>query len=234
MSSESQDSIPGNIATASSDEETELSMQDLVSARDSLLLFCPPELVYLILDLAEYWACAIYTRSDEDAPVEVSASSAPSYNAALVYLNTGPILAAENDDSVRLKVVRVAFTTVSHDQGWCSDNIAGTYFGHTWFEAAILRAQRGTVSEEVPGPEGRTRWPVQRNFTASTEFREHSVVWNAGATAPQGSTTGGGDGAGFIEQLAPNDRISVVARALYPGWRNIVRRVTVSVHFGLA
>ncbi|KAJ7460299.1 hypothetical protein FB451DRAFT_1270933 [Mycena latifolia] len=243
----------------SSVEALELSISDLVSARDALLQFFPPELVYIILDLAEYWVRTTSTRNDANKPIDVSASHFPAHNAALCYLTTSPILDADQDEDVHLKLMRVAYIIVSHDQGWCSDSrIRETYHGYTWFEAAILRPGQITgpggrswleravehpitmnadtgyeAAIEVGDAGGNTRWAVQKNFTGSRDFRRHYVTWDVDGTVMQGSTTGGCDGAGFMERLSSGDHIAVIARAQYPAWRNVIEHIDVSVYYGL-
>jgi hypothetical protein len=153
--------------------------------------------------------------------------------------------------------------------------IPGTYNGYTWFEAAILRPSQCSDRAEarlwldraVQGPIGvdaalgyeptlevmgerNSRWRVQKNFTASREFREHVVVWDADGTATPGPEAGAGDGEGFVHRLETGDRIGVIARAMviytwvhkrrltivsqFLGWANFVERAEVSVYYSLA
>lgn len=152
--------------------------------------------------------------------------------------------------------MRVEFTTVSHDQGWCNDRaLRGTYHGFTWFEAAILRPSLAAASGswlnragdapvgldtdlgydpvlEVKAAHGGSRWHLQSNLCASDEDREHIVTWDADGTCHAGAA-GAGDGAGFVPRRAHGDRIAVIARARYPGWSNPVQRVQISVYYGL-
>ncbi|KAJ7888580.1 hypothetical protein B0H14DRAFT_2337008 [Mycena olivaceomarginata] len=241
------------MADAVPEEPLELTVHDIISTRDLLLLSFPPGLVYIILDFAEYWA---QLNSAREVDLQVHVAGVPA-TGSLGYLVAPPILDHEPED-VRLKVSRVEFTTVSHDQGWCSDlALKDTYRGFTWFEAAILRpGQAAAVNERSPGgslpgldaalgydpvlevaaPHGGTRWELQRNFCASEGYREHVISWdsNEGHTSLPADNTGAGDGAGFVACLAAGDRISVVARAMYPGWYNCVRSVQVSVYYGVA
>ncbi|KAJ6481430.1 hypothetical protein C8R47DRAFT_1218213 [Mycena vitilis] len=203
------------------------SLDNLLATRDILLRFFPPELVYTVLHLAEYW----------------------------------PILdgCTHKGEQIHLRIARVEFKTFSHDQGSGSEEgLRGTYAGHSWFEAAILRPSQApnagpwiTLAEDGPvrldpqiwydpeleitrtGPGGGGRWMVQRNFCADHEFREHVVTWDAGAVGPE-SDNGAGNGDGFVAQLTSGDRIGVIARARFPGWSNVVERVEVSVSYSLA
>ncbi|KAJ7236590.1 hypothetical protein B0H12DRAFT_1238473 [Mycena haematopus] len=210
----------------------ERTVQDAVATRDILLEHFPPELVYIILHHAEYWAEVKVLRAEE---IRVTASSRP-----LSYLETPGIVDHQRfeSDDIYLKVARVAFRIVSHDQGWCTDqSLEGTYRGHTWFEAAILRSNEAdlTMAHEVHNAaavDGGTRWAVQRNFCASRVFREHVIAWDADPTSTLG--IGAGDGTGFVASLVPGDRINVIAKALHPGWANWIQSVQVSIYYGLA
>ncbi|KAJ7082337.1 hypothetical protein C8R44DRAFT_652734 [Mycena epipterygia] len=227
------------------------TVQDLISAREVLLSFCPLELVYIILEIAEYWVRVNAGRDDSNTLYSST------NNGILCYVVTPPIWELDPREEVRFKLMRVEYTIASHDQGWCSDtNLQGTYHGYTWFEAAILRPTRPeseSLSRRAVDPPGdmlaavrdagfvevnatgeSTRWMVQKNFTASRETRQHCVTWNADSTAvPGNNELGSGDGAGFVERLMGGDRIAVIARALYPGWSNSVERAHVSVCYGL-
>ncbi|KAJ7738133.1 hypothetical protein B0H16DRAFT_1570925 [Mycena metata] len=118
---------------------------DVLAARDALMCLLPLELVYIVLNLAEYWVpdtsvCSVFRA--------VSASGSPDNNASLCYLVTASIWDSQPDEDedgegVRLKLVCVQFKLLSHDQGWAGEvHLQSTYGGHTWFEAAILRPDR--------------------------------------------------------------------------------------------
>ncbi|KAJ7718277.1 hypothetical protein B0H16DRAFT_1797742 [Mycena metata] len=245
--------------TASQPAEFYPSAKDLVAARKALVSILPLGLVYVVLHLAEYWAQDIAECAEGRA---VAASDALDSNANICYLITKPIQQLDMENA-RLKIVRVKFTTVSHDQGWASDRSGqGTYNGWTWFEAAILRRTQVVPSipaldewmalaseepinmdveaeydpaAEVKDAKGSARWMIQKNLRASDEFRQHTVTWEVPVGSASSATdTGAGDGAGFIERLTPGDCIAVVVRALYPGWCNHVQRVKVVVSYGLA
>ncbi|KAJ7167879.1 hypothetical protein C8R46DRAFT_1191886 [Mycena filopes] len=212
------------------------SVKDLLAARDALLCLLPLELVYILLHLAEYWV------QDTTDRVEYHDIHNPStHNANVCYLLASPIrpLDAEME---RLKIMRVVFTTVSHDQGWGGEyGTQGTYRqSYTWFEAAILRrppaASVDSDSSIAHAPDAdtgmeydpafevakdddaegspSTRWLVQRNVVAAGNFRQHSVAWPAPAP-PAPADSGAGAGAGFVERLDAGDVIAVVARAIF-------------------
>ncbi|KAJ7676705.1 hypothetical protein DFH06DRAFT_1168856 [Mycena polygramma] len=234
----------------------ERSLDDLLATRDVLLHFFPLELVYIVLDLAD---CRMHTKSVRAQHAHVAAARSPNNNASLCYLLTPPILGGytHKDETIHLRIASVEFTTSSHDQGWCSEaGLQGTYAGHSWFEAAVVRLSQApnaepwiTLAEDGPvkldpkiwydpelevrraGRDSESRWMLQRNFCALRYFLEHVVAWGAGASE---SKRGAGDGAGFVTQLRSGDRIAVVARARFPGWSNVVERVEVSVSYSLA
>ncbi|KAJ6477829.1 hypothetical protein C8R47DRAFT_643047 [Mycena vitilis] len=183
----------------------------------------------------------------------------------LCYLLTPPVLQLDgymnNGEAIHLRISSIEFKTSSHDEGWCSEaGLQGTYAGHSWFETAIMRPSQApdadawtTLAEDgavkldpkiqydpalegpLPGPDGKTRWMVQRNFCAHREFREHFVTWGSRTVPPESdSGAGDGDGPGFVTQLRAGDRVAVVVRAQFPGWTNTVERVEISVSYSLA
>ncbi|KAF7349780.1 Ankyrin repeat protein [Mycena sanguinolenta] len=207
---------------------TERSLHDVIITRDILFSFFPPELVYIVLHHAEYWveARALCTKD-----ITVAA------NESLSYLETSTILDHQQfgTEDIHLKVARVEFRIVSHDQGWCSDpTLDDTYRGYTWFEAAILRPNDAdpAVVHQVHNATGEARrWAVQTNYTASSEFRKHIVTWNADGSFSAGPGAGGGTG--FIACLQAGDRIELIARAMYPRWVNWIESAQVSVYYGI-
>ncbi|KJA19745.1 hypothetical protein HYPSUDRAFT_204331 [Hypholoma sublateritium FD-334 SS-4] len=90
-----------------------------------------------------------------------------------------------------------------------------------------------TVMNPRAGADAPDVWGVQRNRRADREERMHEVVWNPRADPSDEETdprlTGSSLGVGFVDSLQPGDRVAVVARALYPGWENCVRSVSVEI-----
>ncbi|KAJ7167865.1 hypothetical protein C8R46DRAFT_996065 [Mycena filopes] len=241
---------------ASPDGSFSPSVKDLLAARDALLCILPLELVYILLHLAEYWVHDTTERAEYH-----NIHNPSTHNASVCYLLTSPIRRLDADTE-RLKIMRVVFKTVSHDQGWGGeDGTQGSYRqSYTWFEAAILRRPLAAASSEsdssighapgadtgmtydpafevakvddVEGSPG-TRWMVQRNVVATDDFCKHSVAWPTPAL-PAPANSGAGDGAGFVERLDGGDVIAVVARAIYLGWCNHVKSVRVAVYYALA
>ncbi|KAJ7489092.1 hypothetical protein FB451DRAFT_1024550 [Mycena latifolia] len=227
------------------------SPSDVFEVRRFLVNFLPPELVNTIIEEAKYWpriACA-------EELIEVHAS-APDYNSAVRCLVTPPLPTCEElgGPDARMRVKLVNFEILSHDQGWGGEpEHQGTYSGsYTWFEAVILKPG------ELPKPVGwrrwavelgcrrlrprrplielDSRWPVQTNVCACRQPLHHTIVWQGGGSVESKEgrqKNGAGDGFGFIERLAPGDRIGVVARAMFPGWSNYVRSVDVVVYYAV-
>ncbi|KAJ7607170.1 hypothetical protein FB45DRAFT_431964 [Roridomyces roridus] len=109
------------------------SPDDVIQVRRILLKHFPPELANLILDEAEYWPRIVATRRER---VIVDTAHSENSDASLHYLIMPPI-----PPTGGLRVKRVEFFLMSHDQGWSNTpEFHGTYEGSfTWFEAAILR-----------------------------------------------------------------------------------------------
>ncbi|KAJ7348584.1 hypothetical protein DFH08DRAFT_698579 [Mycena albidolilacea] len=181
-----QDETAASEASSAPREPFELGVHDIIAARDLLLIFLPPELVYITLDLAEYWAQIKPARAQA---VQLSASQSAAANVSLCYLVLPAILeheqSADSDPNLKIhvKARRVQFIIVSHDQGWCSDPAAGgTYRGSTWFESAILRPSQAQASTRSP-----FRLPSSRS---NLNFNAHSASWlNRLGASPVGLET---------------------------------------------
>ncbi|KAF7301996.1 hypothetical protein MIND_00765800 [Mycena indigotica] len=247
-------------SSSSSSEPHQPTMQDLIAVRTTLTKFVPPELAYIILDFANYWTSySLECTKSQSA----SASMSPNTDATNIYLVSDPILPPNG-----IRVRGVQFVVRSRDQGWCNDgNLRETYHGATWHEAAILRPSTPQTSDVIrwlalnspmelessaivagytPQLEvhsswdaAKSRWLVQKNFTASYESRTHSVSWyhDTGekfAKNDLDEQTGAGDGRGFVQLLTPGDRIALMVRARYPGWVNHIERAAIIVYYALA
>ncbi|OCL08037.1 hypothetical protein AOQ84DRAFT_222279 [Glonium stellatum] len=132
----------------------------------------------------------------------------------------------------------------------------GTYSGsYTWFEACILRPIPSLYTDPlrlpytfnpqptavclkpvgymlVPcstsGREETVVWHIQSNVCADSREMVHRVEWRPGEV--QDILPGRGIGKAFVEKLRPGDRVGVWARALYPGWVNHVKEVSIEVN----
>ena len=123
------------------------------------------------------------------------------YDANVRYLRSGPIQGGEFTHPLR----RLVITTDSKDQGWSSyPESQGTREGSwTWFELTLDDRETG---DEI------VRVEVVRNIHAGSTFEVHRAVIEDGR---------------ILEQARKGDRLSVWARAMYPGWCNHVRSVKI-------
>ncbi|CAK5263164.1 unnamed protein product, partial [Mycena citricolor] len=228
-----------------------MMLDRITTAYRALLRFLPPEIVLIIVDLSDL----SLVQDVRAEPVVVEALIPPRYDEHQVYLVSKPILRGCRpadeviaEGGIPLRIESVEFVTKSRDQGWCDDaSLRGTYRGFSWFEAAILRLpdDRRRVSYknyepdlEVPVTDHHyaTRWLLQKNFSASSDIREHSVIWSS-KELPVGSPqldTGAGNGEGFVQKLRHGDCIVVYARAQQLRWANHVKNVKIAVKYAVA
>ncbi|KAJ6564632.1 hypothetical protein B0H19DRAFT_1259052 [Mycena capillaripes] len=233
---------------------------DVFQVRRFLVEFLPPELVNTILDDAQYWPRIRCTSNA--ATVHASSNSYHNASLRCLITPAFPSSETLGGPAACLRVKLIKFGIFSHDQGWGGHpQDHGTYQGsYTWFEATILRPGKAPALEgwrrwalalgytkfrpirplfEVTNwcePDG--RWRVQTNRCTISEPKYHTIVWQAegseGSDIPsEFEKNGSGDGAGFIERLAPGDRIGVVARAMFPGWVNHVGLIEVIVYYAV-
>ncbi|EEQ85224.1 uncharacterized protein BDCG_08493 [Blastomyces dermatitidis ER-3] len=82
-------------------------------------------------------------------------------------------------------------------------------------------------------------WPVQKNKVAVGETETHEIVWmldgDGGKEHEQAKSenedTGSGSGNRFVRTLQPGDVICLWARAIYPGWANVVEKAKIEVTY---
>lgn len=127
------------------------TFNDLESVVAILATFkLPSELALLILDYAHYWK---EVRRESTVPsVLVDEDWSLEYSAAYPYLCV-PVPVDADRQNKPLKIREIAFTIVSHDQGWTTEPTKGTYATSSWFEVSILRSKearfraRGSLSQ---------------------------------------------------------------------------------------
>lgn len=151
-----------------------------------------------------------------------------------------PFLEIVVPKTAALPILRVIFETISHDQGktlhqipmiivdccmigWSSDAIEwkGTY-GHswTWFDAAVQSVWQHTGDvERQPSP----RILVQTNVHADSTYRTHVNIFDYMGPNEEHRE--------WVRRLRPGDRIQLYAKARWPGWRNFVQKVKVTIHY---
>jgi hypothetical protein len=137
------------------------TLKDIESVVAILAAFkLPSELALLVLDYAHYWRAI---RKESISPlVLVDEDWSLDYSAAYPYFCV-PVPVDADRQNVPLKIREIAFTIVSHDQGWTTESTKGTYETSSWFEVSILRS-----NEARP----RLREPFLRRLNARRETAE--------------------------------------------------------------
>ncbi|OJD26318.1 hypothetical protein ACJ73_02304 [Blastomyces percursus] len=82
-------------------------------------------------------------------------------------------------------------------------------------------------------------WSVQQNKVAVGEHQTREIVWMLDGDGVKGheqakskdEDTGSGPGDGFVRTLRPGDVICLWARAIYPGWANVVKKAKIEVAY---
>ena len=181
----------------------------------------PATLISYIFDLANYWIKSRVQRATLADYAEHDGSSVYLRSQSIVGTKTRPLR-------------KLVFEIVSHDQGWSDTrHTHGTYNdSYTWFEAV-----RESGSEAILGPEifcnvqARNTW---RKHVASWHFREghHHEIQGSGIDvvlhgnlryADEEITT-------WFKQLKAGDRLCIVPRAQFVGWRNYVQSAKLEVY----
>ncbi|KAL9026477.1 MAG: hypothetical protein Q9196_004860 [Gyalolechia fulgens] len=126
----------------------------------------PPEIILQILSHPTRW---LLTHAQSTSGIHVSNQEIP-----IVAL---PPLTAHEVKWLR----RLVFRFRSKDQGFSWDrHNHGTYAGSwTWFEAA-LRGDGPMGTRDDPDLHVRTKWELQRNRHAGTQFEDYEVVFEHG------------------------------------------------------
>lgn len=260
-SSTSQDTAASATATAAAAADstpappTAAAPATSQEAFDILLKVFPAEICVQILDQPGLWDRYTALRTENLSVTESSACT--------------PYVVVPMPSPHRLR--RIVFTTTSHDQGFLSPPVCeppqhlltwvrktgwssndrrdiGTYRGSwTFFEAGLCTA------DQTPKPAPKCL--IGRNIHASSQAREHVIVWDHLADASagdggddDGGTSGDDDGGTsgdddafnrastseireLLRHVEPGDHIVVYPMARYPGWVNYVLSVEVSVYY---
>ncbi|EOA89320.1 hypothetical protein ACJQWK_09232 [Exserohilum turcicum] len=117
------------------------SRRDVLRTRALLhyRLGLPNELVLDILDKAHYWVERIreFTRHEVLLDDEFSLNYSAACPCLGIYFDSPPTRSRE-----KTKLREMEFLIVSHDQGWTTEDTAGTFKTSSWFEVSILRSTR--------------------------------------------------------------------------------------------
>ncbi|KAF4616605.1 hypothetical protein D9613_008514 [Agrocybe pediades] len=170
----------------------QLTNERIREVAENLSMRLPLKIVPGILDYAEYWAVSTAKREE-----------------LKVYDRTHN---GHGDDylsiTVKGRVKRIVFTTISHDQGFSDcPHLHGTYWNcWTWFEVGRSGSPH--------------RKKLQFNVHASWEDHLHTNVWDY--RDPEY-----GD---WFDQLYDGCVVTVYARAEFPAWQNYVKKVEITVY----
>lgn len=166
-----------------------------------------PDLIPEILDLAEYWIVTSAARASRSAEVTQSNAGRAYVIASLPeYLPLG---------SVR----KIAFSTVSRDQGWSSYPAQhGTYENsNTWFEVVVYEPDPYQLAKIVT-----PRMRIISNIHAGKEWIKHDVVWTHDSENDEVRS--------LMANMKGGQRIALTAWALYPGWKNNVSSASIDIY----
>lgn len=162
----------------------------------------PAELALQILDYAQYW---VLSQVSSDRTARYTESDCR---------DRAPYLVSDPIQGGRSPVREIRIEIWSHDQGWSSyTEDHGTYRNSwTWFELGIIRAPgREGVSEDLDVR-------LATNMHASRVTQHHQLVYRAEDDLP------------WMRSLQAGDQISIIPRALYPGWQNFVEKAFIEMY----
>lgn len=164
----------------------------------------PEELVIEILEHAQYWLRSSVTRSDTVTVTHDTSRSEHDYK----YLTTESIVGR-----ARKPVKRIEFAISAHDQGWssfpeCKGTLENAW---TWFEVDVSKAE-GLL------------------FNFEGEERRLATNLHAVGTVQNHKVTIGDFERRWTKRLEVGDRIVILAKARFPGWRNSVYAARVDVY----
>ncbi|CAI7568635.1 unnamed protein product [Penicillium palitans] len=125
-----------------------------------------------------------------------------------------PYLTSEPIQGERFPVQEIKINIWSHDQGWSSyREDHGTFRNSwTWFDLGIERPPgRDDISKDED-------LRLATNVHAEREAMNHQITYRRDQKLR------------WMENLQPGDRISIVPRARFPGWRNTVEKASIEVY----
>ncbi|KAB8261451.1 hypothetical protein BDV32DRAFT_121378 [Aspergillus pseudonomiae] len=175
---------------------------DVISVFNILKQWLPSEIVLEVLDYAEYWLLSRISRADEMQYEERDCHGQPPY------LTSAPI------QGERYPVRKIQITIWSHDQGWSSYPQDHGSFNNswTWFDLSIARPPgRDDISKDA-------NLRLATNVHASKKTMCHEIIYHRDQNLR------------WVRNLQPGDRISIIPRALYPGWRNFVEKACIEIY----
>ncbi|KAJ6124323.1 hypothetical protein N7471_011640 [Penicillium samsonianum] len=175
---------------------------DAVESFNTLRQKLPSELVLEILEFAEYWVLSTVHREDS---VDYTESDCR---------DRTPYLTSEPIQGERFPVREIRINIWSHDQGWSSyREDHGTFRNSwTWFDLAIERPPgRDDISKDE-------NLRLATNVHAGRAAMHHRIMFHRDQKLR------------WMQNLQAGDRILIVPRALFPGWRNTVEKASIEVY----
>jgi hypothetical protein len=175
---------------------------DAVAVLNILRQRLPSELVLEVLEHAQYWIRSEVYRTDKLGFTENDCR------------DRTPYLTSEAIQGDRFPVREIKIDIWSHDQGWSSyREDYGTYRNSwTWFDLGIARAPgRDDISK---GEDLR----LATNIHASKDTKHHQIVYRSDQNLR------------WMRSLQAGDRISIIPRALFPGWKNFVDEASIEIY----
>ncbi|KAE8138956.1 hypothetical protein BDV38DRAFT_243329 [Aspergillus pseudotamarii] len=175
---------------------------DTTSVFNILRRRLPSEFVLEVLEHAGYWLLSRISRADEMQYEERDCHGQPPY------LTSAPI------QGERYPVKKIRITIWSHDQGWSSyPQDHGTFNNSwTWFDLGITRAAgREDISKDA-------NLRLATNVHASKKTMCHEITYHRDQNLR------------WVQNLEPGDSISIIPRALFPGWRNFVEKASIEIY----
>lgn len=164
----------------------------------------PAELVLQILNYAQYWILSQASREYTCVYTERDCR------------DRTPYLISEPIPDGRSPIREIRIDIWSHDQGWSSyREDHGTYRNSwTWFELGIERPPERNMEDDSKELDVR----LATNAHARDVSQHHRVVYCAEDNLP------------WMRNLQAGDRISIIPRALYPGWQNFVEKASIEIY----
>ncbi|KXN81946.1 hypothetical protein AN958_03387 [Leucoagaricus sp. SymC.cos] len=234
--------------------------RDVEEVRELLLKRLPYELTDIIMVEAQYFA-RLSTKRTIHLTVQGSKEPLNNAKWLYLISKPIPeVYNGDHIVPTKVHSVRFSIKSCDQGWGGFSEDKNAYRNSYTWFEASILRpdepsdpppqwiidaARKPINVNNLPG-QGWTelsspyrrrnkRWLLQMNAQASRHIRHHEIKWSRDSgeneSAEYDEKTGSGRGLGFTRELQADDRIALVARALYPGWENNVYSAEIEVAY---
>jgi hypothetical protein len=188
---------------------------DVCRARALLkTLKLPTELVLSILEHAQYWPVAEFSRSGRPTLARAGMNN-PS--AATLCLEAGvystPIVEEIRLGGETAKIKRIEFDVTSKDQGWTSENTEGTFSTSSWLEVSILR-DASNLNSLLPTPRLVNTWiSSPMDYHTNMVGRGWSLV-----KRPESALQGPQGGEGHFAWYLQGNRVMAGSQDYHVAW----------------